>query len=76
MIVYLYFKNKKKLKIVKKIMFFFLDVAKKGGKTISPPPSIFKSRVAIAPSSFALEVALVKFELQTQVFIKKLLMFS
>ena len=40
--------------------------AKKGGKTIPPPLHQFsKVGRAIAPSSFALEVVLMKFELQT-----------
>ena len=48
--------------------FFFLKFnAKKGGKTIlSPPlPQFLKVGRAIAPTSFAHEVVLVKFELQT-----------
>jgi hypothetical protein len=47
--------------------FFFLKFnAKKGGKTILPSlPEFLKVGRAIAPSSFAHEVVLVKFELQT-----------
>jgi hypothetical protein len=52
------------LKKKKKILKFN---AKKEGKTISPLPwpQFLKVGRAIAPSSFALEVVLVKFELQT-----------
>ena len=49
----------------KKSFFFLKFNAKKGGKTISPLPQFLKVGRAIAPSSFALEVVLVKFELQT-----------
>jgi hypothetical protein len=38
--------------------------AKKGGITIPPLPQFLKVGRAIAPSSFALDVVLVKFELQ------------
>ena len=50
-----------------KKVFFLKFNAKKGGKTILPPPlhQFLKVGRAIAPSSFAHEVVLVKFELQT-----------
>ena len=50
---------------VKKCLFLKFN-AKKGGKTILPPlPQFLKVGRAIAPGSFAHEVVLVKFELQT-----------
>jgi hypothetical protein len=53
--------------ILKKKFFFLKFNAKKEGKTISrlPWPKFLKVGRAIALSSFALEVVLVKFELQT-----------
>jgi hypothetical protein len=51
--------------ILKQKSFFFLNLMpKRGGKTILPPPQFLKVGRAIAPSSFAHEVVLVKFELQ------------
>jgi hypothetical protein len=45
--------------------FFFLNLMPKMGQNYSPLPQFLKVGRAIAPSSFALEVVLVKFELQT-----------
>jgi hypothetical protein len=55
----------KKLRIPRKLRFFLNLIPKRGAKLFPPLPQFLKVGRAIAPSSFALEVVLVKFELQT-----------